>query len=77
MRAAAGAEDISLPEPALLDCHHRIAEVLHASGMSEEIDRRMQEWDDMRDYQDGCLKADGTTDVGRVLTAGLWASGVY
>jgi hypothetical protein len=54
-KKAAGAERITLPNPVLLDCHFRIAEILNASGMSEFIDRMIREWEDLKGGPDvGC-----------------------
>ncbi|RHZ67507.1 HNH endonuclease signature motif containing protein [Aspergillus thermomutatus] len=74
-RKAGGAENIPLPNPVLLDCHFRVAEILNASGMNEFIDRKIREWEDLKDGPDAAqLRPDGSTDVARYLRAGLWDS---
>lgn len=71
-RAEDGA-DVPSPNLNLLDCHYRIAEILNASGMGEEIDRKQDEWDRMkRSILDGCLNEDGSTNVADILRTGLW-----
>lgn len=61
------------PHPDLLDCHYRIAEILNASGMEEEIDRKLDDWDKMkRSMPDGCLNEDGSTNVADILRTALW-----
>ncbi|OJD10285.1 hypothetical protein AJ78_08650 [Emergomyces pasteurianus Ep9510] len=50
MQRAAGSEDVNLPSPTFLDCHHRIAEVLNASGMGEVIEAIIREWEDIKTY---------------------------
>jgi hypothetical protein len=72
-KKAAGAERIPLPNPVLLDCHFRIAEILNASGMSEFIDRKIRDWEILKGGSDADqLRPDGSTDVTRYLNAGLW-----
>ena len=44
----ANAEGIELPSGALLDAHWRIAEILSTSGMAENIDKHLKEWDDIK-----------------------------
>ncbi|GAD93185.1 hypothetical protein ANI_1_1262034 [Paecilomyces variotii No. 5] len=71
-RAENGA-DVPFPHPDLLDCHYKIAEILNASGMGEEIDRKQDEWDRMkRNMPDGCLNEDGSSNVADILRTGLW-----
>ncbi|KAG2016689.1 hypothetical protein GB937_006168 [Aspergillus fischeri] len=66
-------ESTSLPNPVLLDCHFRIAEILNASGMSEFIDREIRDWETLKGGPDAYqLRPDGSTDVTRYLNAGLW-----
>ncbi|KAK2749347.1 hypothetical protein FQN55_003673 [Onygenales sp. PD_40] len=72
---APGGEDIALPSATLLDCHHRVAEVFNASGMAEEIDKKINEWENLKhDSSSRCLREDGTSDVSRSLSLGLWMS---
>ncbi|GIK02897.1 hypothetical protein Aspvir_006960 [Aspergillus viridinutans] len=61
-------EDLLLPDPAYLDCHYRVAEILHASGLAEYIERKIQDWED--------LKQSGGTDgdVTRILNTALWTA---
>lgn len=75
MQRAPGAEDVDLPNPVLLECHYRVAEILNASGMAEVIEQKINEWENVKEYEGGgCLNGDGTTDVFRFLSAGLWES---
>ncbi|GFF84565.1 hypothetical protein IFM47457_06523 [Aspergillus lentulus] len=64
----------SLPDPAYLDCHYRVAEILHASGLAEYIERKIQDWEDLKQSggTDGALRPDGSTDVTRILNTALW-----
>ncbi|OJJ45832.1 hypothetical protein ASPZODRAFT_69075 [Penicilliopsis zonata CBS 506.65] len=64
---------IPRPSAALLDCHFRLAEILHASGMGEYIEKKMRDWDTIKcGPESRQLSADGSTDVSRYLQAGLW-----
>ncbi|KAJ9223654.1 hypothetical protein DTO169C6_4006 [Paecilomyces variotii] len=58
-----GNEDIKLPDPDFLDTHYRLAEIFHASGMDEEIDRHIQDFKDLI-----CLAEDGSTNINQLLT---------
>ena len=71
MKKAPDAQDLDLPDPAFLDCHWRIAEILNASGMAEVIDLHLREWEELKESSHS-LEADGSTDVGHLLRAGLW-----
>ncbi|GFF27081.1 hypothetical protein IFM58399_01600 [Aspergillus lentulus] len=66
----------SLPDPAYLDCHYRVAEILHASGLAEYIERKIQDWEDLKQSggTDGALRPDGSTDVTRILNTALWSA---
>ncbi|OJD09949.1 hypothetical protein AJ78_08842, partial [Emergomyces pasteurianus Ep9510] len=77
MRNAPGAEDVASPSRVLLECHWRVAEILNASGMGETIDQIIQEWEDIKEGDDGhaCLREDGKSNVSGFLTAALWANG--
>lgn len=73
LQQANGAEDVPLPSAVLLDCHWRVSEILNASGMGEEFDRHLREWEDIKmSTGDGCLKEDGSTDVTRYLEVAFW-----
>ncbi|KAK2799929.1 hypothetical protein FQN50_008322 [Emmonsiellopsis sp. PD_5] len=73
MQQAVGAEDVDLPLPVILDCHHRIAEILNASGMGEVIEKLMREWEDVKTYGGhGSLDPLGRSDVSRILETALW-----
>lgn len=74
LRPAPGAENISLPNPDLLDFHYRITEILNnASEMATVIEKKITWWKDIRAYDGhGCLNADGTTDLEGYLSLGLW-----
>ncbi|OOF90161.1 hypothetical protein ASPCADRAFT_10910 [Aspergillus carbonarius ITEM 5010] len=72
-RQAEGHKDIPLPDPVLLDCHYRIAEILHATGLAEVIDRDFDRWDEMRRAPNAAqLREDGSTDITRYLEAAFW-----
>lgn len=75
IRSGPNAEDLALPNPAILDCHYRIAEILNASGMGKIIDRIIYDWENIRDSE-GCgyLAPDGSSDLERLLSVGLWGS---
>ncbi|CAI7643200.1 unnamed protein product [Penicillium viridicatum] len=73
LKKADDAQDLALPNPDLLDCHYRLAEILNASGMAEVIDRHYREWEDLKvSAYNLILRQDGGTDIGRFLRAGLW-----
>jgi hypothetical protein len=69
-----GAENISLPDPMFLDCHHRLAEIINAADLPYYIWGKMQDWKDMKKYgeTDGWLRSNGSTDITRILNAALW-----
>lgn len=68
-RAAGG---FPTPEPALLECHYTLAQVFNATGMGEEIDLKIRHWEDLKEEFSGCsLAADGSTDVGSLIEAGM------
>ncbi|KAK2799705.1 hypothetical protein FQN50_008405 [Emmonsiellopsis sp. PD_5] len=60
-------DSLQLPDPNLLAVHFAIAEVLHASGMGNEIDKVIRDMESI-----GCLREDGATDIGRILNTALW-----
>jgi hypothetical protein len=53
-----------LPDEKLLALHASVGAILHASGMSEVIERILKERDETP-----CLASDGSTPVGMLLTA--------
>jgi hypothetical protein len=63
---APGAEDIPLPSPELLNVHYILAEILHASGMGEMIDKHKRDFEEI-----GCLSEDGSTNVTGLLSTVL------
>ena len=69
---AEDAQDLELPNAALLDCHYRLAEILNASGMAEIIESHYREWEDIKSSAPDCLREDGGTDIERFLRVGLW-----
>lgn len=69
---AEDAQDLELPNAALLDCHYRLAEILHASGMAELIESCLQDWENLKGSAGGSLREDGGTDIGQFLRAALW-----
>jgi hypothetical protein len=70
-KRAEDAQDLELPNPDLLDCHYRVAEILNASGMAELIESHLRDWDDIKGSA-GSLREDGGTDIGHFLSIGLW-----
>ncbi|KAI9651660.1 MAG: hypothetical protein M1829_002575 [Trizodia sp. TS-e1964] len=58
-------ESIPLPSPRLLAVHKALARMMHLTGAGEIIDHRF------RDYPDDNIAADGTTDLGALITVGL------
>ncbi|KZF21946.1 hypothetical protein L228DRAFT_247558 [Xylona heveae TC161] len=56
--------DVELPSRSLLLMHASLAKILHASGMSERIDKVLQDREDI-----GCLATDGSTRVDELLFA--------
>ncbi|KAJ9195968.1 hypothetical protein DTO164E3_6506 [Paecilomyces variotii] len=73
LQAADGAGDVPMPNPVLLDCHWRVAEILNASGMGEEIDEYMRELEAVKmSMGDGSLNEDGSSDLSRYLDAAFW-----
>ncbi|KAJ9217810.1 hypothetical protein DTO166G4_614 [Paecilomyces variotii] len=73
LQAADGAGDIPMPNPVLLDCHWRVAEILNASGMGEEIDEYIRELEAIKmSMGDGSLNEDGSSDLSRYLDAAFW-----
>ncbi|KAJ9259377.1 hypothetical protein DTO207G8_940 [Paecilomyces variotii] len=69
LRASPGYEHIKLPDPDFLDVHYRLAEIFHASGIGYEIDRYIQDFEDL-----ACFAEDGSTNVNQLLTVRLAAT---
>lgn len=69
---AEDAQELELPNAALLDCHYRLAEILNASGMAEIIEKYHREWEEIKCSTGDSLKEDGGTDIGHILSVGLW-----
>ncbi|KAJ9296394.1 hypothetical protein DTO271G3_5092 [Paecilomyces variotii] len=73
LQAANGAGDVPMPNPVLLECHWRVAEILNASGMGEEIDKYMRELEAVKTSMGGgSLNEDGSSDLSRYLDAAFW-----
>ena len=53
-----------LPDEKLLAVHAAVAAILHASGMTEVIERILKDR-----YETPCLAADGSTPIGTLLMA--------
>lgn len=53
---------IELPRPVLLETHAALVKILHASGMSEHLDKVLRDWEEIP-----CLAPDGSTDAARIL----------
>ncbi|KAL4925937.1 uncharacterized protein BDV17DRAFT_294060 [Aspergillus undulatus] len=59
--------------PILLDCHHRLSNILHSSGTDKYIRHKMARWDNLkRAVGTGHLSDDGSTDIGRFLAVAFW-----
>lgn len=69
---AEDAQELDLPNAALLDCHYRLAEILNASGLAELIEKYHRDWDDIKGSTGDSLKGDGGTDIGHILSVALW-----
>ena len=69
---AEDAQDLELPNTALLDCHYRVAEILNASGMAEVIEKYRRDYEDVKETAGGSLREDGGTDIGQMLSVALW-----
>lgn len=54
-----------LPDKAILAAHAAIARILHLTGMEEEIDEELRDFEDL-----DCLAEDGSTDLSSVV--GRW-----
>ena len=61
------------PNPDFLECHWRLAKILHASAMGKAFDEDFEEWEDLREIHG--LHPSGGTNVGDILSSNLdlWA----
>ncbi|BCS24467.1 HNH endonuclease signature motif containing protein [Aspergillus puulaauensis] len=75
-RDADRTEDLPPPKPELLDCHYRLAEILHASGMGPCLERMLHDLDDMKEAS-GYMSESGSTDFSTFLRIRLWEAGIY
>ncbi|KAL2825450.1 hypothetical protein BDW59DRAFT_161677 [Aspergillus cavernicola] len=72
---AKGAERLPLPDPACLDCHYRLAEILNASAMGDYIDKKLKDWRDLKGSTGpGHLSANGSTEITELLQVAFWES---
>lgn len=72
MKKAPGAEDLDLPNPVLLDCHYRMAEIMNASEMTWTIEVNVRNWEGIKRDRFYGIREDGGTDIGWFLRAGMW-----
>ncbi|OJD13515.1 hypothetical protein AJ78_06041 [Emergomyces pasteurianus Ep9510] len=73
MQHTLDSENVNPPSPVFFDCHHRIAEVLNASGIEEVIEKLTREWEDIKIYGGhGSLDPLGRSDVSGILETALW-----
>ncbi|KAJ5618482.1 hypothetical protein N7528_006593 [Penicillium herquei] len=61
-----------LPHPVLLDCHYRLAKILHESGMTKVIDEDFRDLEELIAGHE--LDLDGDTDLGSVVEYAIWQS---
>ena len=66
------AQELPLPNAALLDCHYRLAEILHASGIGAIIEKYHRDWEELKGSASPSLREDGGTDIGHILGVALW-----
>ncbi|GFF84561.1 hypothetical protein IFM47457_06522 [Aspergillus lentulus] len=73
-RCSEGVDNLPLPDPVFLDCHYRVAEIIHAADLVGHIYDKIQDWRDMQRYgeTDGCLRPDGSTNITKTLNTALW-----
>jgi hypothetical protein len=71
-KRAEDAQELELPNPALLDCHYRLAEILNASGMADVIEKYHRDWEEIKGSAGSSLREDGGTDIGHILSVALW-----
>ena len=58
---------LQLPNAQFLKTHFAIAEILHASGMAQEIEEVLRDTEEIDN-----LEPNGGTDVGRLLSTAAW-----
>ncbi|EAW07770.1 uncharacterized protein ACLA_024860 [Aspergillus clavatus NRRL 1] len=68
-----GPEDLPLPSITFLNCHYGLAEILHASGMAEVIEKHLRDWEDIEANAPETLSMDGRADIAHMLEVRLWA----
>ncbi|KAI9369107.1 hypothetical protein BJX61DRAFT_549831 [Aspergillus egyptiacus] len=74
-KQAPGYENLPLLNKEYLECHYRLAQIFHASGIDEYIDRNLRRWDKLKEASEGsCLAEDGSSDLTTVLTVALWGT---
>ncbi|KAI9927220.1 hypothetical protein MW887_003605 [Aspergillus wentii] len=74
-RNAEGDDNESLPNPKFLECHYRLVEILHLSGMGEYIEKNLRDWEELRDASVGeQVQEDGSTDLVQYVRATFWQS---
>ncbi|KAJ5715596.1 uncharacterized protein N7483_012777 [Penicillium malachiteum] len=59
-----------LPHPVLLDCHYRLANIFHASGMTEAMGKTLRRAKKIK--AGSLLEHDGTTDLASALYYAIW-----
>lgn len=59
-----------LPSAVLLDCHCRLAKILHASGMARAFEHDFDRWDSIK-ASIHALSEDGQTDIAKVLDSAI------
>jgi hypothetical protein len=77
-KQAPGYEELQLPNKEYLECHYRLSQVFHATGMGEYIDRNLQRRDEMKAATSGsCLAENGTSDLTDIFNVALWGTTVH
>jgi hypothetical protein len=73
-RCSEGVDNLPLPDPVLLDCHYRVAEIIHAADLVGHIYEKIHDWRDMKKYGEtnGCLCRDGSSNITKILNTALW-----
>lgn len=75
-RDATRTEYLPPPNHEFLDCHYRLAEILHASGMGLCLERIIDGLDGMNGAS-GHMSENGSTDLSTSLRVRLWGAGIY
>ena len=62
---------IDPPSPRLLGIHYAVSQIMHLSAAGEYIDKIL------RDFEHVCVRADGSTELGRLVRLGVdgWLDG--